>query len=125
MPQTEVMVFRDSDGTTPLREWLDALKISNESVYAKCLQRILALSDFGYELRRPLADLLRDGIYELRIRNSHINYRMLYFFSGKNAVVLTHGLTKEGAVPNTQIDLAVRRRAMVNKHPDKHTADWE
>ncbi len=125
MPQTEVMVFREPNGDVPLQEWLGTLKKSNPTVYAKCLQRILALGNFGYELRRPLADPLRDGIYELRIRNSHINYRMLYFFNGKNAVVLTHGLTKEGEVPNTQIDLAVRRKTLVIKQPDKHTADWD
>ena len=42
--------------------------------------RWLAL--FGHELRRPKADFLRDGIYELRAREGRANYRVLYFFHG-------------------------------------------
>jgi hypothetical protein len=38
---------------------------------------------------------------------------MLYFFSGKAVVVLSHGLTKERAVPPKEIDTAVRRKKQV------------
>ena len=57
------------------------------------------LEDLGHEIRRPEADLLRDGIYELRIGLQGINYRVLYFFHGKEAAVVSHGLTKERRVP--------------------------
>jgi DNA-binding XRE family transcriptional regulator len=49
-------------------------------VYAKCAVRIRRLADLGHELRRPEADLLRDGICELRARLGTVNYRILYFF---------------------------------------------
>lgn len=49
----------------------------------KCRVRIERLRDLGHELRRPEADLLRDGIYELRVRLGTLNYRMLYFFHGQ------------------------------------------
>jgi hypothetical protein len=39
------------------------------------------------ELRRPEADYLQDGIYELRVGFQHVNYRMLYFFYKNIAVV--------------------------------------
>ncbi|MDP8205138.1 MAG: type II toxin-antitoxin system RelE/ParE family toxin [Candidatus Electryonea clarkiae] len=32
----------------------------------KAEARILRLEEAGYELKRPVADILRDGIYELR-----------------------------------------------------------
>jgi hypothetical protein len=47
------------------------------------------LEQQGHELRRPIADFLRDGIYELRPSVQGVNYRILYFFSGRNVVVVS------------------------------------
>jgi phage-related protein len=75
----------------------------------------------GYELRRPIADMLRDGIYELRTRHGTVQYRLLYFFHGQNVAVLTHGLTKEQRVPPELIDEALRRKRRFEQAPEKHT----
>jgi hypothetical protein len=93
--------------------------------YAKCLQRVLQLAQLGHELRRPLADTLRDGIHELRAKRGRVQYRILYFFHGRNVAVLSHGLTKEGTVPVAEIDKAAARKARVEQNPDKHTAELE
>lgn len=69
----------------------------------------------------PEADYLRDKIYELRTKHGRVNLRMLYFFHGKQAVVVSHGLTKEDEVPPREIDLAVERKARFEKAPEKHT----
>lgn len=88
------------------------------------------LEDFGHELRRPIADYLRDGIYELRPSYQGVNYRMLYFFpkadKSKRAnppkiVVVSHGLTKESEVPDVEIDRAIERKKMFEAHPKRHT----
>ena len=71
--------------------------------------RIQRLASRGHELRRPNCDFLRDGIYELRFAHRHVNYRVLYFFDGRRAV-LSHGIVKERRVPDREIDLAVRRK---------------
>ena len=125
MPQTVVRLFRDADGTIPLLEWLDDLEESKPRAYAKCLAFILLLSRLGYELRRPQADTLRDGIHELRIKVGTVNYRILYFFMGSNIACLSHGLTKKDKVPAAAIDLAVRRKRLVERNPAKYTAEWE
>lgn len=67
----------------------------------------------GHELRRPEADFLRDGIYELRASYQGVHYRMLYFFRGKAVVVVSHGLTKEREVPSREIGPAVERKKRV------------
>ena len=54
-------------------------------------------------MRRPLADSLREDIYELRVRKGRLNYRILYFFHGRNVAILGHGLTKEDKVPKADI----------------------
>lgn len=81
--------------------------------------------ELGHELRRPEADYLRDGIYELRVRFRHTNHRMLYFFFGQQVVVLTHGLVKEREVPPGEIDRAVVRRKRFEEDPESHTVRWE
>ena len=76
--------------------------------------------ELGHELRRPEADLLRDGIYELRVRLGSVNYRMLYFFHGRVAAVVSHGLTKEKAVPAGEIDGAIERKKRFEAAPREH-----
>src|SRR5438132_383583 len=83
MPQTTLLVFRAASGTVPLLEWLDGLESSAPKAYARCLARILLLEQFGFELRRPSADILRDGIWELRAKLGTVHNRILYFFCGK------------------------------------------
>src|SRR5258706_2853136 len=97
MHRTDLYLYRDEDGSLPLLEWLDTL---NRKARRKCLGRIKRLTELGHELRRPEADYLRDGIYELRASYQGIHYRLLYFFAGKAVVVLSRGITKEREVPN-------------------------
>ena len=118
MPNTEVLLYAEEDESVPVIEWLDQL---SEKVQDKCLVRIERLREMGHELRRPEADYLRDDIYELRMRHQTIQYRILYFFNGKQAV-LSHGLVKESAVPSEEIDLAIQRKGKFVKNPSKHTA---
>jgi phage-related protein len=96
MPATHVIFYREDDDSVPILDWLDAIPAKAQ---AKCLARLKRLEDLGHELRRPEADLLRDGIYELRVGLQGIHYRMLYFFHGKAVAVVAHGLTKERRVP--------------------------
>jgi phage-related protein len=70
----------------------------------------LRLAECGHELRRPLADFLREGIHELRIRKGRVNYRILYFFHGRNVAILAHALTKEDEVPKADIERSIRRK---------------
>lgn len=125
MPRTKVFLFRRANGAIPLKGWLDDLERREPRIYAKCLQRILALADSGHELDRPLAAHLGDGIYELRVRRQRVNYRMVYFFHGRNVAILTHGFTKEKQVPPQEISRAKDSRTLVRKDFEKHTTEWE
>ena len=75
----------------------------------------------GHELRRPEADFLRDGIYELRVSLQGLNHRILYFFHGSLAAVVSHGLVKERVVPPKEIDRAVARKKRFEENPQRHT----
>src|SRR4030065_1571214 len=115
MPKVSVVFYQEDAKSIPVLDWLDRLPAK---VQDKCRVRIERLRDLGHELRRPAADFLRDGIYELRVRLGTTNYRMLYFFYGRIAAVLAHALVKKGQVPPRDIELAIRRKRNFELDPD-------
>jgi phage-related protein len=119
MSRTRVVLFRAATGEVPLLDWLDGLA---EKARAKCRVRLERLAEKGHELRRPEADFLRSGIHELRAKHSGINYRMFYFFHGREAIVVSHGIVKQRAdVPSRELDLAVKRKKVFEQNPAMHT----
>jgi hypothetical protein len=118
VPKTEVVFYKEDDGSVPILEWLDSLQ---KKALDKCTVRIERLAELGHELRRPEADFLSDGIYELRVGLQHVNYRMLYFFHGRTAAVISHGLVKEATVPPKEIEKAIERKGKFEKNPKAHT----
>ncbi len=125
MPRTNVILFKDADGSVPVLEWLQALQTSNRRGFAKCVARIRRLAELGHELRRPEADLLRDGIYELRAKYRHVQYRFLYFFHGRTIAVLAHAITKKDKVPDVEIGRAIRRKEAFLRDTEAHSQQGE
>ena len=117
MPAVEVFYFQEAEDNVPLIRWLDQLPAKTQQ---KCQVRLERLESMGSDLRRPEADYLRDDIYELRASCQGVHYRMLYFFHGRAAVVVSHGIVKEQRVPPRQIELAVKRRRVFDSCPGKH-----
>ena len=112
----QVVYYQEDEKNVPMAEWLDKLPAK---ALQKCLVRLERLEQLGHELRRPEADYLRDN--ELRASYQRVNYRMLYFFYRRVAVVVSHGLTKERAVPPREIDLAIKRERQFEANPKRHT----
>jgi len=118
MPRTRVFFYRDEDGTVPVHAWLEELAAKNRRAAAACIARLRLLEAFGHELRRPNADYLRDGIYELRARRRNVNYRILYFYHGQHVAVLAHSLTKEKKIPPADIERAIERKQRYEQDPE-------
>lgn len=118
MPKTRVALYREEDGSCPFVAWFDELPAKARD---KCYIRLERLSEQGHELRRQEADFLRDGIYELRISLAGVHYRILYFFHGRVAAVVSHGLIKEQAVPPREIDIALERKRRFEANPARYT----
>jgi phage-related protein len=118
MSRVPVLIYREEDGSAPFLDWFEKFP---EKAQDKCRVRLERLATLGHELRRPEADFLRDGIYELRVRLRTTNYRILYFFHGRTAAVLSHGVIKEDRVPANEIDRAINRKCQFNRHPTRHT----
>jgi hypothetical protein len=117
MADTELRAFRTAQGEVPLFEWLAEL---DGKIRKKCIARIRELAKQGFRLQPPLAKPLRDGIIELRPKTGRVNYRILYFFHNRKAI-LTHGLTKEGKVPDEDIHYAIACREAVRHNESAQT----
>ena len=60
MPWSEIVFYKEGE-TVLFDQWLNTLPVK---VQAKRLSQVRMLRSQGHELRRPIADFLRDGIYE-------------------------------------------------------------
>ena len=118
MPKTEVIIYQEKDGDVPLLDWLDHAPTKLQD---KCYERIERLLEQGYDLRRPIADILEDGIYELRAKYNRVHYRILYAFVGKNIALLSHCCTKIKEVPKKEINRAKKNRDKYLQSPEEHT----
>ena len=121
MPRTFIVFHREPTGEVPVLDWLRKLRKTNRRAYETCVATVERLAAFGPELRRPVADLLRDGIHELMIRKGHVNYRILYFFHGRDLAILGHAITKEDVVPEVEIERCLRRKRAFESDPEGHT----
>lgn len=122
MPETRIVFFQDEDGKVPVVSWLNTLRQQDRKGYANCIARIQQLAESGYELRRPAADFLRNGVYELRAKHVRVQYRILYFFHGQNVVVLAHSIVKEeDRVPDIDIERAIAQRELFTTNPETYT----
>jgi phage-related protein len=123
MPQTNLILYVEDDGSIPLRDWLIGLQLRAR---ARCITRLELLEEFGHELRRPHAEYLEGtDLYELRIKFHRVNLRMLYFFHGQEAAVVSHGFAKEGKLPPKEIELATERMNKFKADPERHTLQYE
>lgn len=121
MPATEVVYYREANDSVPVQDWLRELRSRDRRAAEKCVAQIGLLRSMGHELRRPIADYLRDGVYELRSRVGRSQHRILYFFHGRNLAVLIHAFTKEKRVPPKEIERAIARMRLFKQNPTLHT----
>ena len=104
----KVIYYETAEGRCPVEEFIDSRSAGNQ---AKLLALISFLEEKGPNLPRPYADLLEDGIHELRVTLSGNQIRILYFFCYKDFIVLTHVFTKTTMkVPKSEIKTAKKYR---------------
>jgi phage-related protein len=121
MPLTRVVFYQSKEGVAEVLQWLEKLGNRDTKGVLKCLDRVELLKEFGHDLRRPTADFLRDGIYELRISSNRVQYRILYFFL-EDFAILAHAIVKKGSrVPEADIDRAIERRRLFVADPVAYT----
>lgn len=100
----KVIFYKTTRNEEPVARYLKTLDIKVRVKFYKLLK---LLENLGPNLKRPYADLLKNKIYELRIKHGSNQYRTLYFFFERDYIVMTHGFTKKtDQVPEVEIKRA-------------------
>ena len=108
MSKWKIIYYESIEGACPVEEFIDSRKINNK---AKIFSLLTLLEEKGPNLARPYADLLKEGIHELRIKLSGDQIRFLYFFCYKDFIILTHAFNKKSKkVPEKEIKKAIMFR---------------
>jgi phage-related protein len=103
----QVEFYCDRRGECQVGVFLEGLP---PKVRAKAAKWIQVLQERGPDLKRPFADVLRDGIRELRLSFGRLEIRFLYFIEGRDIVVCRGFLKKTAVVPDAEIERAVTCR---------------
>ncbi|MFH1362584.1 MAG: type II toxin-antitoxin system RelE/ParE family toxin [Candidatus Omnitrophota bacterium] len=104
-----VCYYVDDRGDNPVKEFIESLSLAER---AKVLAYINELKKQGNNLRRPMADYLEDGIYELRPKNNRIFY---FFYLRDNAVILHAIKKKTREIPGKDLNLCLKRKNLIEK----------
>jgi phage-related protein len=103
----DIAYFVDDRGQNPVKEFIDELPKREQAKIFAYLDELMAQ---GHNLRRPMADYLRDGIYELRPKDN----RIFYFFFMKNRAILLHAIKKHSdKILVNDLQLCLKRRNIV------------
>jgi hypothetical protein len=70
----KLLYYSDAEGNCPIKEFVDSRDLRNQ---AKIMAFLSILEERGPNLPRPYADLLEDGIHELRVKLSGEQIRVL------------------------------------------------
>lgn len=99
--------FVDERGNKPVEEFILGLAVKEQT---KMVAYLTQLKIQGHNLRRPMADYLGEGIYELRPKHN----RVFYFFYLRNQAVLLHAIRKKtDKILNNDFELCVKRKIEV------------
>jgi len=112
-----VYYFVDERGRNPVKEFIKELSFDER---AKAFAYIGELKKQGNNLRRPLADYLGHGIYELRPKAN----RIFYFFFLKDSAVLIHAIRKKvDKIPPKDLEVCIKRKSIVEERAKMEKLD--
>lgn len=88
----KIEYFVKDNGRCPTSDFLDGLRSHERALAIKAIDN---LEKHGLNLDRPHVAILRDNIYELRIKINRVNYRVLYFIYNRGKFILLQGFPKK------------------------------
>ena len=119
-----ILFCDETESLCPVTEFINQCPPRHQ---VKVLRLLSLLEEKGPVLPRPYADLLRDGIHELRFTLSRENVRVLYFFCFRKFIVLYNVFLKNTQkVPEKQIREVMKYRDsfLEKASPEKLEEAW-
>lgn len=90
-PRWHILFCDGEMSVCPVTDFIGACPPKHQ---VKIMRFLALLEEMGPTLPRPYADLLHDGIHELRLKLSGEQVRLLYFFCFRKFIVLYHAFVK-------------------------------
>lgn len=88
----QVEYYETSGGRRPVEDFIDSVDTKSKARIARTVD---LLEEFGIDLGMPYARHLEKDLWELRVRASRNQYRIIYFLFADGVFVLLHGLAKK------------------------------
>lgn len=110
----QVVFYRKTDGSEPVREFMDSLRPKLKSKMGRDLNK---LQQQNIALREPYAKYMGNGLFELRIGQANDIARAFCFFYEGRRIIVTNGfiiIKKTDETPRTELERARR-----------YKRDWE
>lgn len=105
----QAVYYRASDGSQPVRDFVDALEVEPRAALLRQIDRLNGLSDTAPHLPFPHSSQVAGELRELRCHMGSDHYRVLYRRSGR-LLVLLHVFRKlTGKLPLAEIKIADAR----------------
>ncbi len=104
----QILFCDEMEQLCPVTEFINKIAPKHQ---VKVLRLLSLLEEQGPVLPRPYADILYDGIHELRFNLAREQIRVLYFFCYQKFIVLYHAFSKNTRkVPDKFIDQVIDYR---------------
>lgn len=108
-----VEFYEMKSGRSPVRDFLEELRLSDPSDHAAVLRGLAKLRNRHCH-REPLSKALGGGLFELR-HVGRLNTRVLWFFMRGQRIIAVHGIRNKGQTLAAR-DLDTARERMLDWH---------
>lgn len=105
-PRLEVLFFRTSRGSEPVREWLRSLSTEEKRIIGEDIKTV----QFGFPLGIPLVEKIEPDLWELRSKLPRRIARILFTVED-DLIILLHGFIKKTRKITLE-DLRLARRRL-------------
>ena len=103
----EVIFYRSSSGSEPVRDWLKLLSKEDKKILGEDIKTV----QFGWPQGMPVVRGFGDGLWEIRSNLKSRRIARILFFMSQNTIVLLHGFIKKSQkILNDDINLALQRK---------------
>ena len=108
------MFYQNTAGAEPVRQWLTGLSRDDRRIVGQDIATV----EFGWPVGMPLCRSLtsRRGLWEVRSSVTSGRIARVMFFTHRKQMVLLHGFIKKTQrTSNDDLDLAMKRKAEVER----------
>jgi phage-related protein len=114
MSRLKIQFFKNENGVEPVRKWLkDELLLDDRKIIG---EDIKTLQD-GFPIGMPLVRNLGNGLWEMRstITGKRIT-RILFCHQGDRLILLHGFIKKTQQTPKKDLDIAAKRKQLINNN---------